>query len=243
MGTFIHCSLYMRAALRPISSSLLSLTNVSAFPASSTLKLSASFSTSSPLQRSTTMSSGFYELAAELPKAGEQLRMSDFEGKVVLIVNVASRCGFTPQYKGLESMYKKYQDRGFAIIGFPCNQFGFQESGSDESIATFCSKNYGVSFPVVKKSNVNGSDANPVYKWLKDQKSGLFGTSFIKWNFEKFLVGRDGKVIDRYGSTTTPGMLESAVEKALEAPAPEKGRMNELDLAVSFYNVMNAVGL
>lgn len=159
----------------------------------------------------------FYDLQADLPK-GDKLSMAQFKGKVVLIVNVASKCGFTPQYTGLEELYKKYHDQGLEIIGFPCNQFGFQEPGSDEAIATFCSATYPVTFPIAKKSNVNGSDANEVFKWLKEQKEGKgLLTNAIKWNFTKFLCSKNGEVIKRYGSSTAPADIEKDIQKALAA--------------------------
>lgn len=159
--------------------------------------------------------SKFYELTPK-DKKDELFPFKQLEGKVVLIVNVASKCGFTPQYKELEDLYKKYQDKGFEIIGFPCNQFGHQEPGNDEEIAQFCQVSYGVTFPVLKKINVNGSDADPVYTYLKTQKSGLLGFKGIKWNFEKFLINKRGEVHERYSSLTKPLSLESTVEKLLE---------------------------
>jgi len=160
--------------------------------------------------------SEFYNLSAEIP-GGTTLPMGDFQGKVVLCVNLASKCGFTKQYSGLEALYQKYKDQGLVILGFPCNQFGGQEPGDDATIAQFCKNTYDVTFPVTKKTNVNGSDAHPIYNWLKAQKSGYLGLTLIKWNFEKFLVGKDGKVIQRYGSTTTPDAIAADVEKALAA--------------------------
>lgn len=142
--------------------------------------------------------------------------LSEYKGKVVLIVNVASKCGFTPQYEGLEALYKKYKDKGFVILGFPSNQFGAQEPGTNEDIQKFCKVNYGVTFPVMAKVNVNGSDAIPLYKWLKSSAPGVLGTEAIKWNFTKFLVGRDGQVIHRYAPKTKPEELEKPIENALE---------------------------
>ncbi|CDO95641.1 unnamed protein product [Kluyveromyces dobzhanskii CBS 2104] len=158
--------------------------------------------------------SKFYELAP-LDKKGEPFPFSQFEGKVVLIVNVASKCGFTPQYKELETLYKKYEDKGLVVLGFPCNQFGHQEPGSDEEISQFCQLNYGVSFPILKKVEVNGSGADPVYAFLKNEKSGLLGFKGIKWNFEKFLIDKKGAVFERYSSLTKPSSLEATVEKLL----------------------------
>lgn len=149
--------------------------------------------------------------------SGEVKDLNDYKGKVVLIVNTASKCGFTPQYEGLEAVYKKYEDKGLVILGFPCNQFGEQEKGSDQEIAGFCQKNYGVSFPMFSKIEVNGESAAPLYNDLKDNAPGILGTKSIKWNFTKFLIGKDGQVIDRYAPTTKPGALEKDIEKALSA--------------------------
>lgn len=143
--------------------------------------------------------------------------LSEYRGKAVLVVNVASKCGFTPQYTGLEALWRKYRDRGLVVLGFPCDQFGHQEPGDAEEIRNFCSLNYEVSFPLMAKIEVNGAGAAPLYKWLKSQKSGFLGTSAIKWNFTKFLVGRDGGVIARYAPTDKPESLEADVEAALAA--------------------------
>ncbi|WBF13718.1 hypothetical protein N7582_003078 [Saccharomyces uvarum] len=159
--------------------------------------------------------SEFYKLAPT-DKKGQPFPFSQLKGKVVLIVNVASKCGFTPQYKELEALYKRYSDEGFTIIGFPCNQFGHQEPGSDEDIAQFCQLNYGVTFPVLKKTDVNGNNEDPVYKFLKSQKSGMLGLKGIKWNFEKFLVDKKGKVHERYSSLTKPSSLSGAIEELLK---------------------------
>ncbi|KAI0649101.1 glutathione peroxidase [Trametes meyenii] len=156
----------------------------------------------------------FYSLKAQLP-GGKTYDFEDLKGKVVLIVNVASKCGFTPQYKGLQALYDKYKDRGFIILGFPCNQFGGQEPENDENIAQFCELNHGVSFPLMAKSDVNGDAANEVYKWLKGQKSGILGLTRIKWNFEKFLIDREGKVVHRWASTTSPDSIDAEVAKLL----------------------------
>jgi len=134
----------------------------------------------------------------------------------VLVVNVASKCGMTPQYKGLQELYKKHKDEGLEILGFPCNQFGKQEPGTQEEIGSFCELNYGVTFPILQKIDVNGSKADPVYNYLKNEKAGLLGFKGIKWNFEKFLIDRNGKVVERWASTTTPSSIESAVEKYLK---------------------------
>ncbi|EFJ51396.1 glutathione peroxidase [Volvox carteri f. nagariensis] len=155
----------------------------------------------------------FYSLNA-LTNKGETLDFSTLKGQVVLIVNVASQCGFTGQYSGLQQLYDSYKDRGFTILGFPCNQFGGQEPGSSEEIMTFCSRNYGVSFPIMAKVNVNGDDASPVYKFLKSQKKQLM-MEMIKWNFEKFLINRQGEVVGRFSSMATPASIESEIQKLL----------------------------
>jgi glutathione peroxidase len=147
---------------------------------------------------------------------GGEESLSEYAGKVVLVVNTASKCGFTPQYEGLEKLYEKYADQGLVVLGFPCNQFGSQEPGGAEEIGAFCEKNYGVSFPMFDKVDVNGDDAHPLYTWLRSEKSGVLGSK-IKWNFTKFLIGRDGKVIRRFGSTTTPDKLSGDIEAALGA--------------------------
>jgi len=158
--------------------------------------------------------SSFYDLAP-LDKKGQPFPFSQLKGKVVLIVNVASKCGFTPQYDGLEKLYKEYEDKGLVVLGFPCNQFMSQEPGTDEQIGEFCRLNYGVTFPVLKKVDVNGDKADPVYKYLKSQKSGFLGLTRVKWNFEKFLVNREGKVVQRFGSLTSPESLKGDVTKLL----------------------------
>ena len=142
------------------------------------------------------------------------VNLSAYTGKLVLIVNTATRCGFTPQFEGLEDLYKRYRDKGLEILGFPCNQFAHQAPENDAEIASFCSLHYDVQFPHFAKIEVNGDKADPLYVWLKDQKSGTFGKA-IKWNFTKFLVDREGKVIGRYGPTTTPTQLESIITKNL----------------------------
>jgi glutathione peroxidase len=146
---------------------------------------------------------------------GEPAPLEIYRGKVLLIVNTASKCGFTPQYTGLEALWKKYHDRGFAVLGFPCNQFGGQEPGDAAEIANFCSLTYDVSFPMMAKIDVNGPKVDPLYAWLKRQKKGLLGSESVKWNFTKFLVDREGSVIARYGPTTEPKDLERAIEAAL----------------------------
>jgi glutathione peroxidase len=146
---------------------------------------------------------------------GAETDLSGYAGKVLLIVNVASKCGLTPQYTGLEALHRQYQDRGFEVLGFPCNQFGGQEPGSAEEIATFCSTNYDVTFPVFAKIDVNGANAAPLYKKLKSEAPGLLGTEAIKWNFTKFLIDRDGGVAERFAPTTTPEDIAPAIEKLL----------------------------
>lgn len=158
--------------------------------------------------------SEFYSLSPKDGK-GESFSFKQLEGKAVLIVNVASKCGFTPQYKELEELNEKYGDKGLVILGFPCNQFLGQEPGTQDEIQSFCQLNYGVKFPILAKINVNGSDADPVYKYLKSQKSGLLGLSRIKWNFEKFLIDKNGKVVQRYGSNTKPLSIAPDIEKLL----------------------------
>lgn len=147
--------------------------------------------------------------------SGETVPLSKYKGQVALVVNVASKCGFTPQYKGLEELYKKYKDQGFVILGFPCNQFGAQEPGNDNEIQQFCSLTYNVSFPIMSKIEVNGTNTAPVYNFLKSSAPGIFGTESIKWNFTKFLVGKDGKVVNRYAPNTDPADIEADIKKAL----------------------------
>jgi glutathione peroxidase len=146
---------------------------------------------------------------------GKETPLSAFKGKVLLIVNVASECGFTPQYAGLEALQKKFGAKGFAVLGFPSNQFGGQEPGTEAEIATFCTTNYGVTFPMFAKVDVKGSQAHPLFKHLVSEKTGVLGTEAIKWNFTKFLVDREGKVVGRYGSATTPQSLEETIQKLL----------------------------
>ena len=145
---------------------------------------------------------------------GLDVDFAQFEGKILMIVNTASKCGFTPQYDGLEALYQKYKDQGLVIVGFPCDQFAHQEPGSDEQIAEFCRINHGVTFPLMKKIDVNGKDAHPVYKYLKSETKGLLGSS-IKWNFTKFLINRDGTVIKRYAPTVTPAKMENDIKAML----------------------------
>ncbi len=147
---------------------------------------------------------------------GEETSLADYAGKVVLVVNTASKCGFTPQYEGLEALQERYQDRGLVVLGFPCDQFAHQEPGTEDEIAEFCTLTYGVSFPMFAKIEVNGSGAHPLYRWLRSQRGGVLGDR-IKWNFTKFLVGRDGQVIKRYPPTTKPDKIVGDIEAALAA--------------------------
>jgi glutathione peroxidase len=146
---------------------------------------------------------------------GNELALDSFRGKVLLIVNTASECGFTPQYAGLEALQKKFVGRGFSVLGFPSNQFGAQEPGSEAEIARFCEVNYGVTFPMFAKVEVNGANAHKLFKHLTSEKAGLLGTEAIKWNFTKFLIGRDGRVAARYGSSTKPEALEDPISRLL----------------------------
>ena len=158
--------------------------------------------------------SPFYELSATR-QDGQRVPMDGYAGKVVLVVNTASRCGFTPQYGGLEALYKKYADRGLVVLGFPCNQFGKQEPGGAEEIAHTCRVNYGVSFPIFEKVEVNGAAAHPVFRYLKRALPGALGGR-IKWNFTKFLIGRNGEPVRRFAPFTTPEKMEAAILAALE---------------------------
>ncbi|MEW5684201.1 MAG: glutathione peroxidase [Pseudomonadota bacterium] len=155
-----------------------------------------------------------YDFTAETIE-GQPAPLSDYKGKVVLIVNTASKCGFTRQYAGLEELFRKFRDRGLVVLGFPCNQFGAQEPGDEEEIKSFCSLTYDVDFPMMRKIDVNGPTAHPLYAFLKKQKRGVLGTEGIKWNFTKFLVDRDGKVVDRFAPTVEPKALEGAIEALL----------------------------
>ncbi len=145
---------------------------------------------------------------------GERTALSAYRGKAILVVNTASKCGFTPQYKGLEELYEEYADRGLVVLGFPCDQFGHQEPGTEAEIEEFCEVNFGVTFPMFAKIEVNGSGAHPLYKWLRKLKSGLAG-SRIKWNFTKFLIDREGMPVKRYKSTTKPANLAADIERVL----------------------------
>lgn len=150
---------------------------------------------------------------------GRETTLAEYKGKVMLIVNVASKCGFTSQYKGLEAVYQKYRSQGLVVLGFPCNQFGGQEPGTEAEIESFCSLNYGVSFPMFAKIDVNGSNEHPLYAYLKSQKGGLLGFDSIKWNFTKFLVDRSGNVVERYAPTSTPESIEAVIEAKLAEKA------------------------
>lgn len=147
---------------------------------------------------------------------GTEKELSEYAGKVVLVVNTASKCGFTPQYKGLQKLYEDNREDGLVVLGFPCDQFAHQEPGDDDEIGAFCERNFGVEFPMFSKIEVNGSGAHPLYRWLKSQKSGLLGGR-IKWNFTKFLIGRDGEVLARFGPKRKPEDLQSEVSRALQA--------------------------
>jgi len=155
-----------------------------------------------------------YDFTAETLE-GKPAPLSDWQGKVVLIVNTASKCGFTPQYAGLEALYRKYRDRGFVVLGFPCNQFGAQEPGDAAEIANFCSLTYDVDFPMMAKIDVNGPNTHPLYAYLKKAQKGLLGSEGVKWNFTKFLVDRRGEVVKRFAPTDTPQSLEGAIEALL----------------------------
>ena len=155
-----------------------------------------------------------YQFEAEL-LSGANKSFQDYEGKVLLIVNTASKCGFTPQFAGLEKLYEQYKQQGFEILGFPCNQFGGQDPGSNEQIGDFCQKNYGVSFPMFAKVDVKGPEAHAIFRYLTNNSKGILGSG-IKWNFTKFLVGKDGKVMNRYAPTTKPELLEEDIQKALQ---------------------------
>ncbi|KAM0788249.1 hypothetical protein ACM66B_001400 [Microbotryomycetes sp. NB124-2] len=167
----------------------------------------------------------FYDLKAE-QKSGKPYEFSQLKGKVVIVVNTASKCGFTPQFDGLEKLYQKYKDQGLEIIGFPCNQFGGQDPGTDDEIASFCSLNYGVSFPMMKKSDVNGANTNEVFQYLKPRAKGVLGTTLVKWNFSKWIIDRNGTVVHRYSPTTKPEDLEKDVEKLLAGGTSVPGSPN-----------------
>ncbi len=153
-----------------------------------------------------------FEFSAKNIK-GQEVPLKEFQGKVLLIVNVASRCGYTPQYKGLEELYKKYRDQGFEVLAFPCNQFGAQEPGTSEAIENFCDITYKTTFPLFEKIDVNGSDAHPLYRFLKNEQKGILGTEMIKWNFTKFLVNREGQVVERFAPQKEPSDIEGEIKK------------------------------
>lgn len=146
---------------------------------------------------------------------GKDVSLSEYKGKVMLIVNVASKCGYTKQYSGLQKIYEKYKDRGFVVLGFPCNQFGGQEPGTEEDIKSFCETSFGVTFPMFSKIDVNGDNAHPLYTYMKAQAKGILGSQAIKWNFAKFLIDKDGKVVDRIGTQTDPEAITPKIEELL----------------------------
>jgi len=146
---------------------------------------------------------------------GEPLDLAEKKGKLLLIVNTASKCGFTPQYDGLEKLYQEFKDKDFEVLGFPCNQFGGQEPGNADEIAEFCKVNFGVTFPLMEKVDVNGPDASPLFDWMKKEQRGVMGSASIKWNFTKFLIDREGNVVKRYGSNDTPSRIAKDIEKLI----------------------------
>jgi glutathione peroxidase len=160
------------------------------------------------------MTKNIYQFRCEDAK-GNKVELRDYQGKTLLIVNTASKCGFTPQYEGLEELQKKYGSENFSVLAFPCNQFGGQEPGSNEDIVEFCTLNYSNTFPVFSKIDVNGNDAHPLYKFLTTEKKGLLGTEKIKWNFTKFLINKEGEPVARYGSSTIPEKIQADIEKIL----------------------------
>jgi len=160
------------------------------------------------------MSNSVYDFEAKAID-GKTISLGDFKGKALLIVNVASKCGFTPQYEGLEELQKKYGEQGFAVLGFPCNQFGSQEPGAEAEIQSFCTMNFGVSFPMFSKVDVNGDETHPLYEYLKESLPGVLGTKAVKWNFTKFLVDKNGKPIKRYAPQDKPSDIAADIEKVL----------------------------
>lgn len=160
------------------------------------------------------MTASIYQFTASTI-SGHDKSLADFKGKVLLIVNTASKCGFTPQFAGLEALYKKFADKGFTVLGFPCNQFNHQDPGSNEEIASFCRMNYGVTFPMFAKIEVNGPNTHPLFRYLKEQAPGLLGSTGIKWNFTKFLVDKKGRVVKRYAPTTRPSDIEKDIARLL----------------------------
>ncbi|EMC99197.1 hypothetical protein BAUCODRAFT_146172 [Baudoinia panamericana UAMH 10762] len=173
----------------------------------------------------------FYDFTPK-DKKGNSYPLTNLKGKVVLVVNTASKCGFTPQFEGLEKLYKEIKPNhpDFEIIGFPCNQFGNQDPGSNDEIQSFCQVNYGVTFPVLGKTDVNGDKVEPVWKWMKDTKPGILGLTRIKWNFEKFLIDREGHVVSRYASTTAPASLKGPIEEQLKKPKGTSGASGKAEL-------------
>ena len=171
------------------------------------------------LRMSTAIADNLKSLIYDFPVTtidGRATTLSEYKGQVLLIVNVASQCGFTPQYEGLEALYRKYKHKRVAVLGFPCNQFGGQEPGAEAEIVQFCSTKYAVTFPLFAKIDVNGEHADPLYVWLKSKARGILGTESIKWNFTKFLVDREGTVVDRYGSNVTPAELDPIIAKLVD---------------------------
>ena len=162
------------------------------------------------------MTKNIYQFSCE-DSSGQNVDLSDFKGKTLLIVNTASQCGFTPQYKGLEQLQNKFSNEEFSVLAFPCNQFGGQEPGTNQEINEFCSLNYGSTFPIFSKIDVNGDNAHPLFKFLTTEKKGLLGTEKIKWNFTKFLINKDGEPVNRYGSSTTPEQIQTDIEKLINS--------------------------
>lgn len=160
------------------------------------------------------MSESIYSFTVK-DAAGHDVPLVRYKGQVVVVVNVASKCGYTPQYTGLENVYEQFKDQGLVVLGFPCNQFGSQEPGSNEEIQSFCTLNYGVKFPIMSKVEVNGSNADPLYQWLKESAPGILGTEMIKWNFTKFLIGKDGQVLKRFAPKDEPQDMVADIKKAL----------------------------
>lgn len=160
------------------------------------------------------MTDSVYQFSMPLNN-GEEKQFEDFKGQVLLIVNTASKCGFTPQYDGLQSLFDEYNNKGFQVLGFPCDQFGHQEPGDDDQIEQFCSLNFNVNFPLFKKSEVNGENASPLFNYLKTNAPGILGSKSIKWNFTKFLINKEGQVVKRYGSNTKPAAIAKDIEKLL----------------------------
>ena len=162
------------------------------------------------------MTKNIYQFSCE-DSSGQEINLGDFKGKTLLIVITASECGLTPQYTGLEQLKTKYSSEEFSVLAFPCNQFGGQEPGSNEEIVEFCSLNYGSTFPIFSKIDVNGDNAHPLFKFLTTEKKGLLGTEKIKWNFTKFLINKDGEPVNRYGSSTTPEQIQTDIEKLINS--------------------------